>query len=182
MEILGLKTNPINQNNYTQNLQTPEFVGSLVTYPLDYVHPKCLPCDGFVLKRTDYQQLFSVIGTKFNNGTEGTDEFRIPDYNITEEFLQPTKKAGISISAGLPNITGSAFSAGLGRESTTSTFAGAFSTSTEGNATVQGGNDNTAGKFNGTLRIDASKSNAIYGKSTTVQPPSKGVHVCIRYK
>ena len=24
--------------------------------------------------------------------------------------------------------------------------------------------------------------NAIYGNSTTVQPPSKGVHVCIRYK
>ena len=182
MEILGLKTNPINQNNYTQNLQTPEFVGSLVTYPIDYVHPKCLPCDGFVLKRIDYQQLFSVLGTKFNDGTEGADEV-IPEWNhYNNTFLQPTKKAGISIAAGLPNITGSAFSAGLGREATTSTFAGAFSTSTEGNATVQGGNDNTAGKFNGTLRIDASKSNSIYGKSTTVQPPSKGVHVCIRYK
>ena len=182
MEILGLKTNPLNQNNYNKNLQTPEFVGSLIAYPIDYVHPKCLPCDGFVLKRIDYEQLFSVIGTKFNDGTEGADEFRIPDYNITEEFLQPTKNAGISIAAGLPNIVGSAYSVGLGREATTSTFTGAFSTSTEGNATVQGGPDNTAGKFNGTLRLDASKSNTIYGNSNTVQPPSKGVHVCIRYK
>lgn len=182
MEILGLKTNLLNQNNYNSNLQTPEFVGSLITYPTNYTHPKCLPCDGYVLKRNDYEQLFSVIGTKFNYGTEASDEFRIPDYNITKEFLQPTQNAGTSIKAGLPNITGSAFSAGLGREATTSTFTGAFATSTEGNATVQGGADNTAGKFNGTLRIDASKSNAIYGNSTTVQPPAKGVHVCIRYK
>ena len=182
MEILKLQTNFTNQNNYSNNQLTPEFIGSLVVFPINISHPKCLPCDGYVLKRIDYEQLFSVIGTQFNDGTEAEDEFRIPDYNITGEFLQPTKKAGISIAAGLPNITGSAFSAGLGREATTSTFTGAFATSTEGNATVQGGADNTAGKFNGTLRIDASKSNSIYGKSTTVQPPSKGVHVCIRYK
>lgn len=172
----------MNQNNYTSNILTPEFIGSLVTYPINYTHPKCLPCDGYVLKRIDYQQLFSIIGTKFNKGTEGSDEFRIPDYNITKEFLQPSQSAGTSIVAGLPNMTGSAYSVGLGRESTTSTFSGVFATSSEGNATVQGGSDNTAGKFNGTLRFDASKSNSIYGKSTTVQPSSKTVHVCIRYK
>ena len=99
MEILNLKTTSLNQNNYSQNLQTPEFVGSLITYPIDYVHPKCLPCDGFVLKRIDYEQLFSVIGTKFNDGTEGSDEFRIPDYNISKRFLQPGSGAGIKIAA-----------------------------------------------------------------------------------
>ena len=182
MEILGLKTNLLNQNNYTSNKLTPEFIGSLVTYPINFTHPKCLPCDGYVLKIADYEPLYSVIGNKFNDGTEAEDEFRIPDYNITKVFLQPSNEVGKNIAAGLPNITGSAFSAGLGREATTSSFTGAFATSTEGNATVQGGADNTAGKFNGTLRIDASKSNEIYGNSTTVQPPSKTVHVCIRYK
>ena len=182
MKIINLITNEVNQNGYNFNLLTKNKIGFLYTAPVNIVPEDCLACDGYVLKIEDYKKLYAVIGTTFNTGDETEDEFRIPDYNITEEFLQPTKKAGISIAAGLPNITGSAFSAGLGREATTSTFTGAFATSTEGNATVQGGADNTAGKFNGTLRIDASKSNSIYGKSTTVQPPSKGVHVCIRYK
>ena len=32
------------------------------------------------------------------------------------------------------------------------------------------------------IRLDASLSSKIYGKSNTVQPPSQGVLVCIRYK
>ena len=89
MEILKLKTNSLNQNNYSQNQLTPDFVGTLVVYPINFSHPKCLPCDGYILKRIDYEQLFSVIGTQFNDGTEAEDEFRIPDYNISKRFLQP---------------------------------------------------------------------------------------------
>ena len=80
MEIIGLRTPALNQNNYNNNQLTPEFVGSLIVYPINFSHPKCLPCDGFVLKRVDYEQLFSVIGTQFNDGSEAQDEFRIPDY------------------------------------------------------------------------------------------------------
>ena len=43
MEILDLKTNLLNQNNYTYNQLTSAFVGSLVTYPINYIPPKCLP-------------------------------------------------------------------------------------------------------------------------------------------
>ena len=106
MEILGLKTNLLNQNNYTNNQLTPDFIGSLITYPINYTHPKCLPCDGYVLKIADYELLYSVIGTQFNDGTEAEDEFRIPDYNITGVFLQPSLKANQNKVAGLPNITG----------------------------------------------------------------------------
>ena len=102
MEILNLKTTFLNQNNYSQNLQTPEFVGSLITYPIDYVHPKCLPCDGFVLKRIDYEQLFSVIGTKFNDGIFSMDiagayncdglESILRSFSFTEDSVTLTDK------------------------------------------------------------------------------------------
>ena len=166
MEILNLKTTPLNQNNYSQNLQTPEFVGSLITYPIDYVHPKCLPCDGFVLKRIDYEQLFSVIGTKFNDGTEGSDEFRIPDYNISKRFLQPGSGAGTKIAAGLPDHT----------HTVVALYWDASGIAEEGRGNPDYGHQKTL------TTSKASANNSIYGKSSTVQPPSQLVHVCIRYK
>ena len=174
MEILGLKTNPINQNNYTQNLQTPEFVGSLIVYPINFSHPKCLPCDGFVLKRVDYEQLFSVIGTQFNDGTEAQDEFRIPDYNITGEFLQPNAVANKSIVAGLPNITGYI----SGDDYKMAQIGGAFYFSGTASGTHQ---ETVSGSFN-VVHFNASRCSAIYGKSATVQPPARTVQICIRYK
>lgn len=174
MEILSLKTNLLNQNNYNTNNQTPEFIGSLITYPIDYTHPKCLPCDGFVLKCSDYEQLYSVIGKMYNSGDENEDEFRIPDYNITGQFLQPGKDVGKNIQAGLPNITGNFNS---GRINETGVVSGAFYVSAQNTGFTSGG-----GNYGYYCSFDASRSSSIYGNSTTVQPPSKTVHICIRYK
>ena len=171
MEILDLKTNLLNQNNYTYNQLTSAFVGSLVTYPINYIPPKCLPCDGYILKIADYKELYSVIKDNFNNGTEAADEFRIPDYNISKRFLQPTTNAGIKIEAGLPNITGTFGVCGVGYTPT-----GAFQYLKKGSALSNSGEADNIYDFN------ASRSSSIYGKSSTVQPPSQGVHVCIRYK
>ena len=171
MEILDLKTNLLNQNNYNKNNLTPEFIGSLVIYPKNYIHEKTLACDGYVLKIRDYEQLYSVIGKDFNNGKEASDEFRIPDYNISKRFLQPTTNAGIKIEAGLPNITGTFGVCGVGYTPT-----GAFQYLKKGSALSNSGEADNIYDFN------ASRSSSIYGKSSTVQPPSQGVHVCIRYK
>lgn len=174
MEILGLKTNLLNQNDYTNNQLTPDFIGSLITYPINYTHPKCLPCDGYVLKIADYEPLYSVIGTQFNDGTEAEDEFRIPDYNVTKRFLQAGDNAGTQIAAGLPNITGSF---GIGDSSGTTT-SGVFYTIASSRWSEGGGK---AGS-NPNVGFNASRSSSIYGKSTTVQPPSQIVHLCIKYK
>ena len=174
MEILGLKSQPLNQNNYNNNQLTPEFVGSLIVYPINFSHPKCLPCDGFVLKRVDYEQLFSVIGTQFNDGTEAQDEFRIPDYNITGEFLQPSTVTNKTIVAGLPNITGYI----SGDDYKMAQIGGAFYFSGTASGTHQ---ETVSGSFN-VVRFDASRSSSIYGRSTTVQPPARTVQICIRYK
>lgn len=171
MQIKSLKTNPLNQNNYNQNLLTPEFVGSLVVYPIGYTHEKTLACDGYVLKIEDYQKLYAVIGKKFNTGSEATDEFRIPDYNISGRFLQPSSKPATKVEAGIPNITGSVGVCGTGYTPT-----GAFQYLKKGSALSNSGESDNVHDF------DASRCSKIYGNSSTVQPPSQGVHVCIRYK
>lgn len=171
MKIKSLKTNPLNQNNYNKNSLTPEFVGSLVIYPKNYTHEKTLACDGYVLKIQDYEQLYSVIGKDFNDGTESNDEFRIPDYNISGRFLQPNSKAGTKIEAGLPNIVGTIGVCGTGYTPT-----GAFQYWKKGAALSNSGEADNLHDFN------ASRCSKIYGNSTTVQPPAQGVHVCIRYK
>ena len=84
MKLVSLKTNPLNQNNYNRNALTPEFIGSLVIYPVDITPEKCLPCDGYKLKKADYAQLYAVIGNKYNDGKVGTQiAAGIPDHTHT---------------------------------------------------------------------------------------------------
>ena len=178
MEILSLLTNEINQNGYNFNLLTKNKIGFLYIAPVNVVPDDCLACDGYVLKITDYRKLHAVIGTTFNTGSEASDEFRIPEYNITGRFLPPGANVGSQIAAGLPNITGGWNNVGV--EPGYNYSSGAFY------------NNNTGGNFFyhasgrggsiGGFYFNASRSSSIYGKSSTVQPPSQIVHVCIKYK
>ena len=173
MKILNLKTNPLNQNNYNVNKLTPDQVGSLVVYPVNYTHDNTLSCDGYVLLIEDYPLLYSVIGKQFNTGTEQATEFRIPDYNISGRFLQPSSSPTEKKDAGLPNITGAVPNFWCGGPTSAN---GAFALA--GSGSTYGGGSSSGKGFN----FDASRSSAIYGNSNTVQPASQGVHVCIRYK
>lgn len=81
-----------------------------------------------------------------------------------------THAAGTTVEAGLPNITGS-FVANVrnGRNA----VSGAFTASDRTGST--GADNNDAGIY--TYSLDASKSNAIYGRSSTVQPAAYYVHI-----
>lgn len=83
---------------------------------------------------------------------------------------------GQSLSAGLPNITGT-FSGYTSKGGTTN-CTGAF---TSDNATVEGPTavDNS-GEGKNTTDFDASRSSSVYGKSDTVQPPAIRVSWCIQ--
>lgn len=171
MEISNIKTKEINQNGYHKNILTRDKIGFIFIAPILITPDDCLACDGYVLKINDYKKLFAVIGTKFNSGSEAIDEFRIPDFNITGRFLQPGTNIGKQIAAGLPNITG------VGSyDDNNGTWSGAC---VKGSAGGYIGDGSATGYL---LKIDASKSNAIYGKSSTVQPPSQIVHLVIKYK
>ena len=166
MEISSLNTTEINQNDYHFNKLTQDKIGFIFTAPIKHTPKDCLACDGYVLKKADYKKLYAVIGTTFNTGEEAEDEFRIPDYNITKRFLQPGTEVGVQVAAGLPTHTH------------TLTM----------NRTSKSGNDTKcvwsyAENREGTASITSSApSNSIYGKSSTVQPPSQIVHLCIKYR
>ena len=78
--------------------------------------------------------------------------------------------AGTTVEAGLPNITGSfVANVRVGKH----TVFGAITASNRLTSTGADNNDAEVYKF----RLDASKSNAIYGRSSTVQPAAYYVHI-----
>ena len=174
MKVNTLKSPPVNQNGYHKNSLTKERIGTLFIYPIDYTPDDCLSCDGYSLQITDYEDLYKVIGTKFNQSGDATGTFRVPDYNVTKRFLQPGSGAGTQIAAGLPNITGTFVTRG-------NTFSGCVYKSDYFDAgQAYWGNVNNDAYYR--KYIDASKNSSLYGNSTTVQPPSQLVHICIKYK
>lgn len=137
-----------------------------------------LLCNGAEVSRTTYATLFSVIGITYGSG-DGSTTFNLP--NLTDKFIQGSGTAGTVKSAGLPNINAtwnSVFeTANTGYKAGDS---GAVSTSdsTRGydmEVPNYAGSDYVKRTFN------ASRSNPIYGNSTTVQPPALTMRMYIKY-
>lgn len=85
--------------------------------------------------------------------------------------------AGTTIAAGLPNITGWFRNRKMDSDTTTMVLDGSLFTETgdKGSDYVQLQRASATGTTR-EITFDASKSNAIYGKSSTVQPPAYVVH------
>lgn len=60
-------------------------VGSVVAYPVDSVPDHCLECNGAVVSRALYPELFAVLGTVYGAG-DGTSTFKLPDFR--DQFLR----------------------------------------------------------------------------------------------
>ena len=82
-----------------------------------------------------------------------------------------THAAGTTVEAGLPNITGT-LSEVMGSFYAYPSGSGAFSVKGTGRSLENGSSGNY-----GNISFDASKSNAIYGRSSTVQPAAYYVHI-----
>lgn len=132
--------------------------------------PGYLLCNGASVSRTTYAKLFAVLDTKFGAG-DGSKTFNLPDFR-NHTFWGADANLGIKIAAGLPNITGefNAYTWDNGKPD------GAFSSGDAGGSV----NPNGSGRF---VRFDlnAVRSSAIYGKSSTVQPPAVSVNIFIKY-
>ena len=130
--------------------------------------------DGSSYKTTDYPELFNVI--RYTYGGSG-DTFNVP--NLCDgRFLEGSDASGEYVEAGLPNIEGELVSlnAGTSNFKNTEFVNGAFSAQTKWNSISGGGNTDSYGE----VSFDASKSNAIYGASDTVQPKSLRVLYIIK--
>ncbi len=131
-----------------------------------------LLCDGAAVSRTDYADLFAVIGATYGRGDNSTT-FNLP--NLTDKFLQGDVSAGKVMSAGLPNITGM-FQGSWQVNFDASN--GAFTRSRTATVHAAG---STSYSYPQTVHLNASLSSPIYGASTTVQPPAVTVKFIIKY-
>ncbi|QTI81487.1 tail fiber protein (plasmid) [Roseomonas marmotae] len=144
-------------------------VGSYIYFAGSFVPDHYLLCNGAAVSRTDYADLYAVIGNTYGAG-DGSTTFNLP--NAIDKFLEGSGTSGTEIAAGLPDITGYIggvmrvhYPSGAVKQDTTfNNFA---------NTGTQGGQE---------VSLKASNLDAIFGNSATVQPPALTALPCIRYE
>ncbi len=156
-------------------------VGSIIMVAHNGAMPGYLLCDGSRISRTTYSALFAVIGTTYGSGN-GSTTFNIPDFTLRyPRGVTSINSNSNYFNAGLPNITGSVIGTGSddGALPTRVSATGAFGAWRNGGngASASGGNVYGAYDFD----FNASRSNSIYGRDTTVVPESVGVKFFIKY-
>ena len=161
-----------------------------------------LACNGAAVGTSDYAVLFAAIGKTFTpRYLDENLKIEDPRYSDPDIFLLPnlmgkvpwgSTSVGTVLDAGLPNITGAVGTRPHMSGTVNSDYGGAVpGKQVEGACTFK----TTAGAYDnaGTaesehhshddlLTFNASRSNSIYGASTTVQPPALCLLPCIRYE
>jgi microcystin-dependent protein len=158
--------------------------GSIIAFAGNNTLPDgYLLCDGSKVSRTTYKKLFDVIGTTYGEG-DGSATFNLP--NLTDKFIQGSNTVGTVKNAGLPNITGALSTYNDSILSLFNNVTGCFKRDKPKDSSLTYDNlpKNTsqyaADYCKGGI-FDASKSNAIYGNSNTVQPPAVTMRYIIKY-
>ena len=145
-------------------------IGSVIFYLGTTIPDGYLLCNGASLSRTEYPELFEVLGTKC--GSVDSAHFTLPDTH--HRFLEGTttlSEVGSYIAAGLPNILGTV--SGI-KFKNAAPSTGCFSQDGEDfNTGISTDNPNPAQSY-AWSRPDfiASRSSPIYGLSETVQTAS----------
>lgn len=140
-----------------------------------------LLCNGAAVSRATYADLFALLDTSFGTGN-GSTTFNLPDFRGKTLWGANNNLRDV-IAAGLPNITGNVFPktyAGA-TDGTPIGGDGAFKTVTNRSNIAVGKADYIGKGYYPYANFDASRSSAIYGKSTTVQPPAIAVNIFIKY-
>lgn len=134
-----------------------------------------LLCDGEEVLKSAYPTLYKVIGDRYGTA-EDTSKFKLPDYrDKVPQGASETNAVGTELEAGLPNITGSIYNGTLGLFALSSVqqATGAFKDCPVATGYPLLPNEKYPQFMNSALSFNASKSNAIYGKSATVQMPAQ---------
>lgn len=152
-------------------------IGSVIFYLGTTIPDGYLLCNGASLSRTEYPELFEVLGTKC--GSVDSAHFTLPDTH--HRFLEGTttlSEIGSYIAAGLPNNTGDQglrYGANLGNGS------GVFDCSPDPQQTEVRIQSQTIVQPWQILSFDLSRGNSIFGASRTVQPAGLYGQYLIRY-
>lgn len=156
-----------------------QFIGSVQWFGTQVVPVKWLLCDGSEVAIADYEDLYTAIGNTF--GTASAGNFKLP--NLIGKFAQGAATAGTEKAAGLPEISGAFSVRGFANSGNWTVMAGYDSfylgATTASDYVAQ--NINPGGSISSRrVEFRASRSNGIYGKSTTVQPPAVTLLPCIK--
>lgn len=172
----SLTDNNIGNNPTTDNVNWVDYFSQRVIHtigdPIITLNPVLedneIWLEGAEVSRTTYSNLFQVYGTTYGIG-DGSTTFTLPD--CRNRVFWGAQNFGY-IAAGLPDITGYVSSSGQ-----PGPVGGAFYDT--GWRSIKISND---GERDMVASFAASRSNAIYGNSETVQPPSIKVRVKTRYQ
>ena len=149
-------------------------VGTVHAFAGVYAPNGWLLCNGQAVSRSQYSRLFSVISTRYGGG-DGYSTFNVPD--MRDRFIEGAHSynVGTPLSAGIPNITGTTQT-----NDDTSAVGGAFRVErpfgTENHATLW---YQVINEYQ--VSFDASRSSAVYGRSSTVQPNALNMNFIIKY-
>ena len=167
-------------------LNEAAIVGTVIPYAGTSLPNGYLPCNGAAVSRETYASLFAVIGTTYGSG-DGSTTFTLP--NLIDRFLEGSSSAGQYRDAGLPNIEGKALIR-TGQFYYSETISGEQHGALKG-VPQESGNvvwtyalnqvTNSSNYPLDSLYFDASQANAIYGASSTVQPPALTMRYIIKY-
>lgn len=179
----GTSSNAIANSAVSNALTSVLPIGSYIQFAGSQAPAGFLVCNGGEISRTTYSALFAVIGTTYGSG-DGSTTFNLP--NLIGKFLQGDVTSGTVKEAGLPNITGGAYLTTTHTGyNTVHHCDGAFSTKTEYITGFGDARDflteQTNDYYSSPIWLDASRSNSIYGSSSTVQPPALTCLICIKY-
>ena len=154
-------------------------IGSVIFYLGTTIPDGYLLCNGASLSRTEYPELFEVLGTKC--GSVDSAHFTLPDTH--HRFLEGTttlSEVGSYIAAGLPNST---FGFAL-HNSNASLIYDSLRGAIEGEGRYteyQKITDHGQDVSWGGLNYNASRSSPLFGASDTVQPKTMRAYYLIRY-
>lgn len=139
-------------------------VGFIALYSGNNVPNGWFRCDGSTIAdmATNYPKLYAVLGTNVLPNSSGRAIYGAESGNNVRQL----------VAAGLPDVTGT-----FGRGRTYIPSTGAFETRSQGDNTSNSGSSTDAR----TISFAASRSNSIYGNSTTVQPPAIKLNVLIKH-
>lgn len=170
-------------------------LGHLFAWPFQTPPDGAIQCNGATYNRALYTDLFAYATSKgwvkteaewqeiatrdngfcpFYSSGDGSTNFRTPKFAPYQQIALDSASAGKYHQAGLPNITG--YWNTRGPEILENPAGGAF--------IIEKTSDNygyghAPGGVSPKLRIDASRSSSVYGRSSTVQPESHEWIMCV---
>lgn len=154
-------------------------VGTIQAYAGATAPQGYLFCQGQAISKSEYAELYLVIGDLYSKPEDAEDIFRVPD--LRDKFVQGANgNLGEVIEAGLPNITGSVTYAGSNEPSSLVRADESFNLIKEVSFAVTGTVVTGYERYSG-FNFYASRSSPIYGKSNTVQPPAIAINYIIKY-